>query len=86
MVGIPLWPGLYLHQFGVMPCVDYDSHHPLRVPELGATKQHLVWTEGNRAGGERAVGSPGWSHVRARLSKPQLSVLCACVRVLCVLV
>lgn len=45
--------GVYLHQFGVMTCVNNDPHNPLSVPELGATKQHLVRAQGSWTGDEQ---------------------------------
>lgn len=44
---------IYLHQFGVMASVDNNSHNPLGVPDLGATQQHLVWTQGGRTEGKK---------------------------------
>lgn len=35
----------HLHQFGVMSSVDYNTHNPLGVSELGSTQQHLVWSK-----------------------------------------
>lgn len=39
----------HLHEFGVMSCVDYDTVHPLCVPELSSSQQDLIRTQWHSA-------------------------------------
>lgn len=56
-IGLPVDRGAFqrgfggiLHELRLVSRIDYDAMHPCSIPQHGASKQHLVQTEGDRFG------------------------------------